>query len=290
MIYLLLSIVFNALIFLLFKWAERFRIKLLPAIIINYLAAATLGFLRTEHFSIFSLMEKSWLPGCVLLGLLFISIFYLIGLTAQKVSPSIASIANKMSVILPTTAAIFLYRESLHMLKVIGIILALPGIFFTTQINAIPLGKKHYAMLPLILFISNGFLDTLLNYIEKKFVSPDEVSVFVPTIFMFAFLSGLPVITVQYLYKKESFPDLLSIVGGVILGVINYLSILFFVKSLKIPNWESSVIFPMNNIGIVITTLFLSLVFFKEKFSPRQIIGIFLCLTAILLIAIEKVG
>lgn len=61
MIYLLLSIVFSTLIFVIFKYFDVFKIDTLKAIIVNYVVAFILGFVLAEID--FSVKELPNLPG-----------------------------------------------------------------------------------------------------------------------------------------------------------------------------------------------------------------------------------
>ena len=53
-------------------------------------------------------------------------------LTAQKNGLSVASVASKMSVIIPILFGIYVYNESYRIIKIIGIILALIAVYLTS--------------------------------------------------------------------------------------------------------------------------------------------------------------
>jgi uncharacterized membrane protein len=76
-----------------------------------------------------------------------------------------------------------------------------------------------------------------------------------------------------------------SIIGGIILGIVNYGSIYFLIKTLDAANLQSSVIFPINNMGVVILTTFLSLLIFRESFSVKNKIGVAISIIAIAMIS-----
>jgi uncharacterized membrane protein len=59
-------------------------------------------------------------------------------------------------------------------------------------------------------------------------------------------------------------------------------------KVLKINPGSSSVIFPVNNMGIVLLSALLAWIVFKEKLSPVNWTGIVLSVVAIIMIAIEN--
>jgi len=72
---------------------------------------------------------------------------------------------------------------------------------------------------------------------------------------------------------------------GLLLGVPNYFSMYFLVKTLNAFQ-QASLVFPINNIGIVLMSSLMAFVFFKEKFNKQKMIGLALASLAIVLMAI----
>jgi multidrug transporter EmrE-like cation transporter len=70
------------------------------------------------------------------------------------------------------------------------------------------------------------------------------------------------------------------------LGVPNYYSIVFLIKALQTEGFESSTLFTINNVAIVIVSSVVGLLLFKEHFSLRNKIGVFLAILGILLVTI----
>ena len=115
MIYLFLSIICSSAIFIIFKYFEKFKVTTFTAIVINYLFACITGFLAVkEGISIDRIISSPWFFNSVFLGIVFISLFNLMALTAQKLGPSVASIANKMALVIPVTFAIFYFQDSVN--------------------------------------------------------------------------------------------------------------------------------------------------------------------------------
>ena len=48
---------------------------------------------------------------------------------------------------------------------------------------------------------------------------------------------------------------------------------------------DGSVVFPINNVGILLTTAVLGLIFFKEKFNLQKLIGFSMAILAIIMVA-----
>ena len=71
-----------------------------------------------------------------------------------------------------------------------------------------------------------------------------------------------------------------------ILGAVNFLSIYAIVKVLESGWMEKTEVFPINNVGIVLLSAAFSFVLFKERFSPRNLLGLALGVLAIALLAL----
>ena len=102
MIYLILSILISTSLFVIFKYFGVYKIDTLKAIVINYLVAFTFGILLSVvEFSFVELPNQKWFIGAIFLGMLFVSIFFVMALTAQRNGVSVVSVAGKMSVVIP---------------------------------------------------------------------------------------------------------------------------------------------------------------------------------------------
>jgi drug/metabolite transporter (DMT)-like permease len=171
MIFLFLSIVVNALLIIAFKIFPRYGINSFQAITANYYTASILGFLLSglnplSHDS----GREIWLMPVIVLGFMFISLFYLISLTTEKIGISVASVSNKMSVVIPVSIAVFLYDEKLSLVQIAGIVLAIVAVVFVSlrngQENGAKVGGWLKVGLPAILFVGCGgigCLDQLLT-------------------------------------------------------------------------------------------------------------------------------
>ncbi|MGF1556462.1 DMT family transporter [Paucihalobacter sp.] len=287
MIYLLLSILSSTAIFVLFKLFHKYNINTLQAIIVNYVVAATVGFISYENTINLSVISNSrWFIGAILLGVLFIAIFNVMALTAQRNGISIASVASKMSVIIPIIFGIYVYNESAGLVKIAGIVLALVAVYMASVKTKQNVPVKKSLLLPFILFIGSGIIETSLKYIETNYVESDGIPIFSATIFGSAGIIGLLVIAAKII-GKSLIPDLKSIPAGLVLGVINYYSIYFLLKALQYDGAESSTIFTVNNVTIVMLSAVIGFVLFKERLSFKNIIGIILAIVSIILVTIS---
>ena len=286
MIYLILSILCSAAIFIIFKSFEKFKVNTFTAIVVNYFIAGITGFATLGESPSFEKVSTApWLVNSLILGVVFILLFNIMAVTAQKLGASVASIANKMALIIPVVFAIFYYNDAVNNAKIVGVLLALVGVYLSThkeKVNGKKFDKRLLAI-PLVLFLGSGFIDTFLKYNQEVYLNASmfDAKLFPAMTFLTAFIIG---IVGMALDKSKRDFSRNTLVGGVILGVINYGSIFFLIQIFNQTDLESSVVFPINNMGVVLTTAVASLVLFKEQFSFKNKLGILVSIAALLLI------
>ncbi len=287
MIYLVLSVVFSTMLFVIFNYFKRYKIHVLKAIVVNYVVAFSLGFGTTEGAVAFSsLPEQPWFYGAMVLGLLFVSIFSVMAMTTQRNGVSVASVSGKMSVVIPVLFGVFLYGESLSSVKILGICIALVAVYLASvKEEKLPSLPKATLLFPFLLFLGSGAIDTTLKYVETTSVKPEEVTLFSGSLFGFAALFGILLLGVNQLKNNHPF-GFKNIVAGIVLGVPNYYSIVFLIKALQIEGVESATLFTANNVGIVVLSTLVGVLLFKEKFSVKNTIGVVLAIVGIILVSI----
>lgn len=286
MIYLFLSILFSTGLFVIFKYFGIYKIETLKAIVVNYMVAFTLGFVSSEKtITITEIPNQPWFYGAIFLGAMFVSIFFVMAITAQKNGISVASISGKMSVVIPIFFGVLLYGESINLLKITGIIIALIAVYLASIKEGENDVKKRQLLFPMLLFVGSGIIDTSLKYIEEQFVPVEEVAVFSGSLFAIAAFFGSVLLGIKALKKRDSF-GFKNIIAGIILGVPNYYSIVFLIKALQTDGFESSTLFTLNNVAIVIVSSIVGLILFRERFSNKNKIGVFLAIIGIILVSL----
>ncbi len=286
-VFITLNVVCATLIFVLFKLFSILRIDTPKALVLNYLIAAIFGvMLLPEPFEFLKIYQKSWFWISCILGFLFISLFYLMALISQKIGVSAASVSSKMSVVIPVTAAFVLYGDDITIAKVTGIILALAGIWLATIKEKSTIRNTALIWLPFILFLGSGTLDTLLKFSQNQLVPEHDEMLFIPSIFAMAFVTGLLLqLFIPRSIEKQA-PAYKTWIGGTLLGIINYGSIFFIYNALAQQDVESSMVFPVANMGVVAASSLAGLLMFQERMSGKNWFGILLSIAAIALIAL----
>ncbi|WP_378187203.1 EamA family transporter [Aquimarina sp. W85] len=286
MIYLLLSIFASTLIFIVFKLFTIYNINTTQAIVFNYIFACTSGVLAYDKaIELPALPNQEWFIGALLLGLVFILIFNCMAITTQINGLSVAAVASKMSVAIPIVFGIIVYHETTGVYKITGIIVALFAVYFTSIKKSTGIRiQKENIIFPILVFIGSGFIDTTLKYMELHYVSKNDVPVFSATIFGSAAVLGIISLIYQAIRKKLRI-EFKNIVGGIALGIPNYGSIYFLIQALRSQNLDSSTVFTINNVAILLVTTLTGIILFKEKLLVKNWIGIILAIVSILLVA-----
>jgi drug/metabolite transporter (DMT)-like permease len=290
-IFLILSIISSTGIFLIFRLIEKRGIRTFPVIVINYIIAASLGLILSTGTSATKGSFPPQYSGlAILIGFLFIVMFFVVGRSSQKAGMSVTTVAGKMSVIFPITFSL-LYdpADSFSSLKLAGILVAIPGVLMTVIRKQQGLRNSSFIYLPLLLFIGMGVVDSLIKLAQFRYISEDNLSLFTAILFSISALIGILV----SLFRKHDRLLLFNkavLFWGICLGAVNFGSIYFLIRALNYKDMakgslDSSVIFGINNIGIVSFSVLLGLILFREKLSPLNVAGILTCILATLLLA-----
>jgi len=283
---LALSICFSSLIFVIFKLYAVYKIDTVYAIITNYVVACIVGlFFYSGDINPSEIASQPWFLGTLLLGFLFIVVFNLMAKTSQTVGVSVASVATKMSLVIPVIFGVLVYKEELGIIKVLGILLALAAVYFASikekQISI----KKSSLILPILVFLGSGIIDTSIKYVQEVHIKENEFPLFSATVFAAAAMVGLVFIAIKTI-KTPFKLNLKNVLGGIALGIPNYFSIYYLLRALQNPLLNSASVFTINNVAIVMLSTLLGIILFKEQISPKNWGGIALAIISIILVAV----
>jgi drug/metabolite transporter (DMT)-like permease len=223
------------------------------------------------------------------MGVIFIVLFNIIGFSAQRVGIAVTSVANKLSLVIPFLFSLYLYDEQASFTKLAGIVVALVAVAMTCYIKQEkgPGVRKHSVwvyLLPAVLFIGSGLLDTMIKYVEESFLDGTNNNDYITTAFFSAAVIGLISLPVQWMLHKKAI-SWKAVLAGIAIGIPNYFSIWCLVQVLKQYQGNSSAILPINNMGIVVFSALVAWLLFKERISVLNWFGVLLAVIAIALIA-----
>ena len=279
-------LLFNILI-ITFKMFERYKVDNLQGLIVNYLTAAGCSYFFLEQdFSLNHVLNSEWIYHAMIIGTLFIIVFNFYAFGTQKIGISITTLANKISLIIPVCAALILYpeKESFTTLKGIAFFLALVGIYLSTTKSGRLTFNNKYIWIIILVFIGQGVSDAIFNDFAQKF--PNEGGyLFFMTLFFFASISGILILSGKSIISNNTL-QLKSLFWGIIFGIPNFFSLVFFLKALNDPELSSSIVFPLVSMGVIVSSSIIGMILFKEKLSKNNWIGILLSICAIYIFSI----
>ena len=281
---LLTVVAFNILI-ILFKFFDKLNIDNLQALIVNYFIAGLCGvYFSDQEFSILYVLNAPWFMHATIIGVLFIVVFNLYATGTQKVGIAITTIANKLSLFIPVGFALMLYpNEELTLVKITGFILAVIGIYMSSTKNKKLTFDKKYIWLIVLVFVGQGIADTIFNHAQQTLVDAADKSLFFTILFMMAATSGILILIGKSVKKRQKI-ELKNIIGGLIFGIPNFASLIFFFNALESSGLAASQVFTIVSMGVVVLSALVGLVLFKEKLSTMNWLGLGFAVLSIFII------
>jgi drug/metabolite transporter (DMT)-like permease len=275
MIDILLTIIFFNILIIVFKLFHKFGVDNLQALIVNYFVAGTCGlYFSNQEFSISYVLNSPWIFHAGAIGILFIVTFNLYAVGTQKVGIAITTVANKLSLFIPVGFALILYpNDELTYVKIIGFVLAIIGIYLSSTKKKKLSFDKKYLWLIILVFIGQGIADTIFNNAQKTVVNDADKGLFFMCLLLIAGISGILILIGKSIKQKPKF-EFKNLIGGIVFGIPNFASLIFFFNALESSGFEASQVFPVVSMGVVVVSALVGLVLFKEKLSLMNWVGL----------------
>ena len=278
MIYLLISILASVSVSVLLKIARQKQIGLAQAIGVNYAVATLLtAALLEPNFANWqqTLLPHAWLFG--LLGVLLPSVFVIMGKAVQHAGIVKSDAAQRLSLFLPVLAAFALFGETLTPHRAVGLLLAFAALACLLikpqgNLKAGSGNAKTQIACLLGVWLGYGVIDILFKQLSKTAGTGSNLLV------MFA-LAG--VLMAAYLVVQKARWTRASIIGGIVLGSLNFVNILFYLKAHRAFSGNPTLVFAGMNMGVIALGTLVGAGVFKEKLSVLNIAGVLLALAAV---------
>ncbi len=283
--FLLLSILASSLNLVLFKIAAKKEIPSIFLIILNYFPAVVFGYMLSGITlqQIFHAFFEMWLAP-VIVGSIYVFTFFLIGETVKKSGIAITTIASKMSFIIPITLSLIIDpNDNYSSTKVL--LVGFASLAVLLSVYKSPENRNRSWLFPLILFLLLGFVDGVVKYMQTFYIkSENSTAIFSTLVFL---ISAICSLIIWSLYGKERVKIFrpLTLLLGLILGLSNFGSLYFFVNSLNRLKFHNSLVIGINNVGVVVLSIAIAMLFFKEKLEFVNKVGIVLSIFVLALLS-----
>ena len=281
MIPLILSVASSSLIFVIFKLFKKYNIDTFQAIVFNYVTAFAIGMGLYGHLWKNDFLNDShWIVAALIAGILFISLFFLMGKSSQQNGVASTSVAVKMSMAASLLGMILIMGRPLNFWNGSGIIMAMLGVFMVSYSKN---AKVNSSWMLIVLFLGSGLLDFLLALVQDSFLSAVPDSIFTAIGLGTAGVFGFLILITQWITKKRAF-HWRNVLGGIVLGIPNYFSIYLLLVSYKSTGWDTITVLSITNVSVVVTSALLGFLAFSEKVNARKLIGLISAIFAIALL------
>ena len=298
-LFLVIATVLTAMFSIVFKIYDRKGIDANQGIFFNYLTAFILGTLFSLHGEVVVNPFKSdWLIDVIVLGLIFMAGMVFLSASTKRVGVAISTVCSRASMVIPIIVS-YMFIEGSAKPKWLLIGLVMIAMFLTIWTDK-PESNHKYTLLdilaPITVFLMFGASNAYLKVLQHRVTVNDtaaglseqvinsEISLVTASVFFVAML----LCSYSFFKKGEDgkrSPILLkNVIGGVALGVINYFCT--FTLMLAMKTIDSSLLFPIHNIGIVAIGAFVGWLAYGEKLRPHQVLGIVLAAVSIALLCI----
>ena len=285
MIFLILAIITSTLVAVTIKLFDKFNVDAFQAIGINYMVCIIAGILFYKgKIDSNIIINYPWMKYAIMLGFGFIAMFNVFAISTSKIGVALSSVSSKMSVVIPVYFGILLYHDKFDVFKIAGFIFTILAFYFIfKKEKAVPF-RPLYFILPLLLFTGNGFNDTMQTFCQRTYaMNNDMILLFMTIIYSTALLIGIIIFTYRSIFHEYKINST-NIIAGIILGVFNFTTTFYFLKS--VGYFQSTFVFPIFNVSLVSFSTLIGVAFFKERLRRINWVGIVLAILAIIIIAI----
>lgn len=281
-IYIILCTIASVSIAHFFKVSEKRKLSTLRVITANYLIAFPAAFFLYESHEYSLVFSQDFIfPGILaaLTGIVFIFNFFIYSKSVDRNGVGISIAAMRISLIVPVLLSTMWYKEFLNWKQWSGLMLVFVVLYLLLP-NKKSLMKEATSagwLLP-VLFIMTAIGDGALKVYEADFSNLLSKGEFMGFVFLTAFLVGMIIVLYQRDWKFTKNEFLI----GACIGIPNLLAATFLLEALERMN--GAVVFSTVNVLTVLGGTFVGIVYWDDRFTKTQWIGIFLTIVSILLL------
>ena len=276
---LIIAVLCSVAVSVLLKVARKRHIEIQQAIAFNYIVALSLSWFLLKpdfkglEFTDFIAQSENT-PIFLALGILLPSVFIIMSKAVEFAGIVRSDAAQRLSLFLPILAAFLIFHETLSQSKVVGIVLAFVGLFCLLSKPNQQSVVAFRGILGLVgVWFGYGIIDILFKQVAKSGGA-------FPTTLFIAFSLAACIMFIYLLFKRTQW-NVASVVGGIILGVLNFFNILFYIKAHQSFGSNPTLVFAGMNIGVICLGTITGALIFKEKISKINWLGIVFSLCAI---------
>jgi len=282
MLYLILSIICSVTVGVIFKITRSYNCNPVQIITFNYVFALLLCYFSFSPNLDEVTTNAPW-NIYLSIGILLPVVFLFLAASIKHMGIVKTDAAQRLSLFIPILAALFIFKEEFNSYKVIGLVIGFLALLLILRKPSENEQNKWFY--PAIVLLGFGVIDVLFKQIALYSTLPYTTSLFI--VFDIALAVSLLIVIYDTVLKKVKL-ELKNILFGGLVGLFNFGNILFYLKAHQEFAENPSTVFAGMNMGVIILGSIVGLLFFREKLSKINFIGIFLALIAIIFIVISQ--
>lgn len=216
-------------------------------------------------------------------GVVFTALYFLLTAGFEMVGAGIVQCATRISIVIPVAAAVMVFdREIPSLMRILGIALALAAFPFLSRTHALanPVHSQWKGLVLFALFLLNGSMGVLWKW-YAQYVPVNGSAAILTFVFGVAFLG-----TLVAALRGRTHPTGDGILHGVALGLVNVAACSAAVAAIAM--LKGALFFPVNAIALILLTMIMATLLWKERFGKPALIGLALAIVAIALIFLEE--
>jgi drug/metabolite transporter (DMT)-like permease len=279
MIYLIFSILSSVLVAVIIRLNEARNLNRAGVMLFNYITAAAIGILLTNELpslKTFSIL----LPLGSFTGFIYVATFFVYMYSVRQMGMAIPVTVTRLSVVVPVLGSVIIFSEAITSIQSLGILMALISIFLFSwndkKVKANTDRKEFY--LPILLFLMMGSGDFSLKVFQGIYPA-DYLMSFIILVFVISSILSLFLVLVRRVKISRQI-----IIAGFLLGIPNYFSAYFILKTLQ--RLSGAITFTLNNIGIIMLSTFLGFIIWREPLKRKAIFAIAFAIISVILLNI----
>ncbi|MGC6378215.1 EamA/RhaT family transporter [Bisgaard Taxon 45] len=276
--HLIIAVLCSVAVSVLLKVARQKNIVIQQAIAFNYIVALGLSyFLLKPDFKGLGFTEfvvqSDNAPVFFALGILLPTVFIVMSKAVEFAGIVRSDAAQRLSLFLPIVAAFVIFGEQLSSSRLIGIILAFMALFCLLNKPTDTESNLKGIVSLILVWFGYGIIDILFKQVAKS------GGAFPATLFISFVLAAC--VMFGYLLLKREVWTVPSFIGGIMLGGLNFMNILFYIKAHQSFSDNPTLVFAGMNIGVICLGTITGALVFKEKLSKINGVGIVIGISAI---------
>lgn len=282
MLYLILAMLSSAAMALVLKWFRGQRGNRYGILLGNYVTCVLIAWLMLPQKSAVLGGSSATLICGGAGGLLFVAALVCMQTSIRRSGATLTTAFARLGLLVTLGVSILIFRESPAPVQLAGIGLALCALLLLRDKNTGSAGSRTAAGFGLLLLtmLTGGGGDAMAKIFEQ--IGPEAES---RLYFFYLFATALVLCGGLLLWErrktgKHILPGELA--AGILVGIPNYFSSYLLLRALQ--SLPASLAYPTYSAGTILLVLLLSALLFRERLSGKQIPGILLILTALVLL------